>query len=197
LAQGALDVAGLVPGLGEPADALNGVIWMMRGDCTAAALSFAAMVPVAGWAATAGKAGKRGLRWADEAADLTRKPRRVLFGQKRVDPKFSKEGFFAGREISDVVSDLKAGRLTPADLPIQAFIDPKTGELVSVNTRSLAALSEAGLRPTHVTIIKPKQYHVRRLDEIPIIPHAPLPGPRVPVTPSQSDLTVLRIIELP
>ena len=57
--QGALDVAGLVPGLGEPADALNGVIWMMRGDCTAAALSFAAMVPVAGWAATAGKAGKR------------------------------------------------------------------------------------------------------------------------------------------
>jgi hypothetical protein len=32
LAQGALDVAGLVPGLGEPADALNGVIWMMRGD---------------------------------------------------------------------------------------------------------------------------------------------------------------------
>jgi hypothetical protein len=57
--QGALDVTGLVPGLGEPADALNGVIWMMRGDCTAAALSFAAMVPVAGWAATAGKAGKR------------------------------------------------------------------------------------------------------------------------------------------
>jgi len=31
----------------------------MRGDCTAAGLSFAAMVPVAGWAATAGKAGKR------------------------------------------------------------------------------------------------------------------------------------------
>jgi hypothetical protein len=69
-------VAGLVPGLGEPADALNGVIWMMRGDCTAAALSFAAMVPVAGWAATAGKAGKRGLRWADESAE---------FGSRHID----------------------------------------------------------------------------------------------------------------
>jgi hypothetical protein len=74
--QGALDVTGLVPGLGEPADALNGVIWMMRGDCTAAALSFAAMVPVAGWAATAGKAGRRGLRWADEAAE---------FGSRHID----------------------------------------------------------------------------------------------------------------
>lgn len=67
-----LDVVGLVPGLGEVADGINGVISLGRGDTTGAALSFAAMVPFAGWAATGGKWARTGLRYSDEAAALIR-----------------------------------------------------------------------------------------------------------------------------
>lgn len=53
--QTALDVVGLVPVVGEPADAINAAIYTARGDYANAALSAAAVVPVAGIAATATK----------------------------------------------------------------------------------------------------------------------------------------------
>lgn len=67
-----LDIVGLVPGLGEIADGLNGLISLARGDYAGAALSFAAMIPFAGWAATAGKFGKKALNAADTVGDATR-----------------------------------------------------------------------------------------------------------------------------
>jgi RHS repeat-associated protein len=60
-----LDVVGLVPGFGEPADGLNGGISLLRGDRVGAALSFASMVPFAGWGATVAKWGRRGMRLGD------------------------------------------------------------------------------------------------------------------------------------
>ncbi|MEM8931188.1 MAG: RHS repeat-associated core domain-containing protein [Acidobacteriota bacterium] len=65
-----LDVIGLIPGLGEIADGINGVISLARGDYLGASLSFAAMIPFAGWAATAGKFGRRAVRAADAASDV-------------------------------------------------------------------------------------------------------------------------------
>jgi hypothetical protein len=94
-----------------------------------------------------------------------------------------------------VADDLRAGVLHPDQLPIDAF-DYK-GKLVSANTRSLSALSEAGLEPTKINLIKPSRALLRRLGEDPLLPNAPLPGPRVPVTPTQNDLTILRVIEIP
>jgi hypothetical protein len=44
-AQTALDVAGLVPGLGEIANGINAAIYATRGDYVNATLSAAAMVP--------------------------------------------------------------------------------------------------------------------------------------------------------
>ncbi|MGQ5525605.1 pre-toxin TG domain-containing protein [Chitinimonas sp. PSY-7] len=122
----------------------------------------------------------------------------ILFGQKRVGPTFGVEGrpsYLAGREISAVATDLRLGRIHPDQLPIDAF--KYNGQLVSANTRSLSALSEAGLQPTNVNIIQPSRALLRRLQETPLLPNAPLPGPRVPVTPNQSDLTILRVIETP
>ena len=55
LVQGALDVAGLAPVVGLPADVLNAAISTARGNYTDAALSMAAAVPVLGTAAGAGK----------------------------------------------------------------------------------------------------------------------------------------------
>jgi len=54
-----LDAAGLVPGLGEPADALNALISLSRGNYGDAALSATAMVPFAGWFGTGAKFGKK------------------------------------------------------------------------------------------------------------------------------------------
>ena len=70
--QTGLDVVGLIPGLGEIADGLNGLISLARGDYVGAGLSFAAMVPFAGWAATAGKFGRRAVKVANAAGDATR-----------------------------------------------------------------------------------------------------------------------------
>ncbi|WP_439663446.1 LamG-like jellyroll fold domain-containing protein [Lentzea sp. HUAS TT2] len=55
-----LDVAGLVPGLGEIADGINAVWYLAEGNYTDAALSAAGMIPFGGWGATAAKWGNRG-----------------------------------------------------------------------------------------------------------------------------------------
>lgn len=47
-----LDMVGIIPGLGEPADFINGVVYLIEGDGVNASLSFGAMVPFAGWGAT-------------------------------------------------------------------------------------------------------------------------------------------------
>lgn len=62
IGHGVLDVVGLVPVIGEPADAVNAAWYTAEGDYTNAALSAAAMVPIAGWAATGGKFGVKGVR---------------------------------------------------------------------------------------------------------------------------------------
>jgi hypothetical protein len=54
-----LDVGGLVPGLGEPLDLLNGAIYAAEGNTTMAALSAGAAVPGLGWGATGTKFGIR------------------------------------------------------------------------------------------------------------------------------------------
>ena len=51
----ALDICGLIPAGGEPCDLVNGVIYTLEGNPTDASLSFAATLPIAGWAATGAK----------------------------------------------------------------------------------------------------------------------------------------------
>lgn len=50
-----LDIIGLIPGAGAPADIINGLISAARGDWIGAGLSLFGVVPVAGEAATVGK----------------------------------------------------------------------------------------------------------------------------------------------
>jgi len=56
----ALDVVGMIPCVGEIADLANAGISLARGDYAGAALSLAACVPFAGWAATGTKFVKKG-----------------------------------------------------------------------------------------------------------------------------------------
>jgi hypothetical protein len=123
----------------------------------------------------------------------------VLFGQKRIGPDFGAGGgrpaYISGRSIRDVADDLRNGILHPDQFPVEAFYFK--GKLVSQNTRTLSALSDAGMEPTIVKIVEPSRNVLRRLQERPLISDGALPGPRVPVTPSMVNLSVQRIIEIP
>ena len=124
---------------------------------------------------------------------------RTLFGQKRAGPTFSSGGkvpaYLKGRSTAQVARALRRGTLTLRQLPVRAFIHE--GQLVSENTRTLGAISEAGLKPTEFHLIEPTHEVLGRLGEAPLIADAPLPGTKVPVTPSQSDLRVMRTIRIP
>jgi hypothetical protein len=55
----ALDIAGFIPVVGEVPDGINALIYLAEGDKINAGLSAAAMIPVVGVGATAGKAAKK------------------------------------------------------------------------------------------------------------------------------------------
>ena len=68
--QGILDVAGMIPVIGEPCDAINGCIYLCRGKYVDAGLSFVGLIPVAGIGATGvklAKNAKKGARLIDGA----------------------------------------------------------------------------------------------------------------------------------
>ncbi|MDX3524821.1 polymorphic toxin-type HINT domain-containing protein, partial [Streptomyces scabiei] len=60
-----LDVVGLVPGFGEPADLLNGLWYTAEGNYIDAGLAYASAIPIAGYAASAAK----GARYVNKAVD--------------------------------------------------------------------------------------------------------------------------------
>lgn len=76
-----LDIVGLIPGLGEPADGLNAAWYLAEGNTTDAAISAAGMVPFVGWFSVGGKWVRRAFtaeemlalqRAADSGVDLNR-----------------------------------------------------------------------------------------------------------------------------
>ena len=67
--QGALDLLGFIPALGEGADLLNAFIYTLSGDEINAGISIAACLPFAGWAATATRVGKRFTKLIGDVAD--------------------------------------------------------------------------------------------------------------------------------
>ncbi|MBL7920510.1 MAG: VCBS repeat-containing protein [Bacteroidia bacterium] len=100
-AQLAFDVLGLVPLVGEIFDGINAAIYAARGDYANAALSAAAMIPIAGWAATGAKLSSKfiikgvyeitvdGVKYVGQSKDIV----------KRFTQHTGKNGRFAGKEI--------------------------------------------------------------------------------------------------
>jgi len=94
-----LDGVGLIPGVGEIADGANALISLGRGDYAGATLSAAAMIPFAGWGATAAKAAKKAAEAADAVNDAKKAADAVNDAQKA---KAVAEGTAkAGEEIVD------------------------------------------------------------------------------------------------
>ncbi|MFJ5768823.1 hypothetical protein [Psychrobacillus sp. NPDC093180] len=101
--QTVLDVAGLVPGFGEIADGVNGVIYTARGDKTNAALSFGAMIPFAGWASTGGKFVKKGSEAIVDAQSASKATDNVKGGAK---------GATLNQDQLKVVEEVETGNIT-------------------------------------------------------------------------------------
>lgn len=88
LIHNALDVAGMIPGAGEVADLANGVIYTVQGDGINAAFSYAAAIPIYGWASTSAKwakktiialnGTKKTLKWFKQANGL------ITFGNRNL-----------------------------------------------------------------------------------------------------------------
>jgi hypothetical protein len=68
----ALDVAGLVPGVGEVADLANAAWYAAEGDYANAALSAASAIPFAGYAASAAKGAKYAAKGVDAAQSASK-----------------------------------------------------------------------------------------------------------------------------
>lgn len=62
-----------------------------------------------------------------------------------------RNGPLAGRSIGDVAGDLRAGSISPADLPVDVI--SRDGNLLGLNTRSMLALRRAGISPSDWTMV--------------------------------------------
>jgi len=95
---------------------------------------------------------------------------------------------------------IRGAKLSPDAIAIKAFVWGPDQQLITVNNRSLAALSKAGLLPTNVKVLTEDQVPksvIVRLKQEPIENSYKIPGSCIPVTPSIKDLTVIEWIELP
>jgi len=82
--QGGLDIAGLVPGIGEAADGMNALISLGRKNPLEALLSGVSMIPVAGDAV--GKGGKLVLKLLDPVMDMIKAGDKVADIVKKIGP---------------------------------------------------------------------------------------------------------------
>ena len=71
---------------------------------------------------------------------------KVYFGQQAVSPNFSQQGTFKGASIQSVSDSLSTGKLSPDSLPIEYIV--RDGKMITMNNRSLTALSKANMKPT-------------------------------------------------
>ena len=112
----------------------------------------------------------------------------IHFGQKRIAPTFRlySEGseLIRGRSLVDVAEDLKAGVISPNDLPVSYFVEG--GKKIAVNNRGLAALRLAGMEPTIASKVPATSELLARLAERPIDSFHRIPGLRIAVTTEKS-----------
>jgi hypothetical protein len=125
-----LDVIGLAPVIGEPADAANGVLYFIEGDSFSGTLSMLAMVPIGGEAATLTK---WGVKYGDELVSFG--SRNFLREAMRIPPGLEAHHIIpwelryheivqaagrAGFDLNDALNGFPMTRLQITRLPLEA-----------------------------------------------------------------------------
>lgn len=144
-----LDIAGLAPGIGEAADLVNVGIHLARGNKADAAISLAAMVPVLGAAATAGKLGSKA---AGAAAKVGTKMDEGVAGVKAAINKISSKVddaagscFIAGTQVVVAVANSDSSLAqTPQLLNASASVNVAESLPPIADNRDLDAYYAAG-----------------------------------------------------
>jgi hypothetical protein len=91
----------------------------------------------------------------------------VLFGQKRIGPKFSPDQAFKGATIQSVAWRIATGKRSPDDVEVDVFMSK--GHVVALNNRSLTALSLVGKKPTNIKFRTPTENEKNRLRETSVL----------------------------
>lgn len=147
---GALDVAGLIPGLGEIADGANAVIYLAEGRFIEAGISAVAMIPILG---DVGKVGKWGVKAGKELLEEGTE-RLVKEGAESLVERTAKEGAETtvervAKESADEV--LQFGKLAPNTTYVRNGYEYATDELGRVSRVSGDLRLETGIRSPHQT----------------------------------------------
>ena len=137
LGHGLLDLVGLIPVIGEPADFVNGVWYYADGNVVDGSLSMGAMIPFAGWAVSGGKWVRRGLK-VEELAELSRLARegklvrvfgkdgKLLDNVDLTDPtNFSPERFLSPAELKRWSGSREYMQKVIAGNRFNAFLNPR------------------------------------------------------------------------
>jgi RHS repeat-associated protein len=95
----------------------------------------------------AGRAATMAARAAGDVAEREVTKSGILFGQDSVSYVFS-HGRFKGMTIGDVVAGLRAGTISADELKLDVVV--RKGQTITLNNRSLVALTRAGVKPTRV-----------------------------------------------
>ena len=122
--QGILDLAGMIPVIGEPIDAINGCIYLVRGKYADAAFSFVGLIPIVGIAATGGRVIKnaaKGIKLFEGSQSALKLGKDVIkvvdetkTSQRIVSGLIEAEKFGAKADIGDVntlMKDLEKGEM--------------------------------------------------------------------------------------
>lgn len=137
IGHGFLDLVGLIPVIGEPADFVNGVWYYADGDVINGSLSMGSAIPFAGWAVSGGKWVRRGLE-LDELAKLNRLARegknvrifsrdgKLLEGADLTDPaNFSADRFLSPEELRRWSGSREFMQKVIAGNRFNAFLNPR------------------------------------------------------------------------
>jgi RHS repeat-associated protein len=71
-------------------------------------------------------------------------PESANYVQKTFSPSFSQEGRFAGKTVDSLAAEIRAGKISPKEVPIEIAVT-ENGNTLILNTRSAQALTKAGI----------------------------------------------------
>lgn len=140
----ALDIGGMVPGLGEPFDLVNAGISGLRGDGAGAAMSMASMIPFAGNVSGAAKIARR-VEQIHDALDPIAQSRRTTAIVEAVDSSGNVTRIVASSE--NALSPAQRAALQPGEVAARG---PGHAEVTALNHAQ-----QMGLTPTNVAASRP------------------------------------------
>lgn len=148
----ALDVAGMVPVIGEAADLANAGWYLAEGDRTNAALSAAGAIPFAGNAATAAKWARKGVNAADMIGDGAKALDRARDVAKVGDGVADTAD--AARGVSRAPLQTGAGAADPAKLSDEAY------DAIRASDTDVASIAQStGYKSANIQKVKDHLFH--------------------------------------